>query len=200
VQPGGARAHLRRRGEQPRLAGEAQHALAAGADPALAAQPRPHRAIALAHEPRPLQIAADLGQQLRIRQRTHRAAATRAGTTLAEARRRRHCSSAADRDTPATRQTVFNAAAAPRSPRAPRRPKAPLLLQKRPQHVDLKLQLADLALRIQQTPIALRRRPRLQPRTTGLEELLPPADDPTRRPSRLPREHIQRDDEEGDGP
>ena len=37
VQPLGALAHLRGRGEQPRLAGEAQHALAAGADAALAA-------------------------------------------------------------------------------------------------------------------------------------------------------------------
>jgi hypothetical protein len=48
----------------------------------------------------------------------------------------------------------------------------PLLLQQRPQDVDLQLQLADLALRIDQAPVAFRARPRLQPLTTGLKELL----------------------------
>ena len=66
----GALAHLRRRGEQPGLPGQAQHPLAAGADAALAAQPRPHLAVALADERARGEHITDLREQITVAHRT----------------------------------------------------------------------------------------------------------------------------------
>src|SRR5262249_11763670 len=88
----------------------------------------------------------------------------------AETLRRRRCSHAADRDTPATRHTVasgagssMHTASASATEGAPSSPQ-------RPQDVVLQLQLTDLALRISELAFLGWPRPRLQPLTTSLKE------------------------------
>src|SRR3954447_3113547 len=71
VQAPGALAHLRRRGQQPRAAREAQDALARRADPALAQAGR-DLLVALADERRLVDLAADRPKQLVVGHRTER--------------------------------------------------------------------------------------------------------------------------------
>src|SRR5439155_15226578 len=81
---------------------------------------------------------------------------------------------------------------AARSPRAPRQQRVALLLQQRPQDVDLELELTDLALRVSELALFSRPRPRPQPLAARLKELLPPGGDPPRRLPALTREQVER--------
>ena len=104
--------------------------------------------LLLADERRLGEVAADLDQELRVRERPDRAG-TVASRHLLQPRRTgggaARTPPTAKRPPPGTPSST--APAATRSPRAPRQRRASLLLQQRPQDVDLELELADLPLR-----------------------------------------------------